>query len=163
VEAERASVGHDLPLNDVSQVKEVSSGIEDRPDLALQVADSPWQNGAAGHPALKGDGRKLVHISAGPETEVGHQRPLILPEEVQRKPSADLDKLAGKGRPANPDQNAGDLRDDRRRHHPAHNLTTASVLMGSRKDKDLKIQLTEHRRNTIFVHGAFFDLSEDGP
>lgn len=41
VEAERASVGHDLALNDVSQVKEVSPSIEDCSDLALQVADSP--------------------------------------------------------------------------------------------------------------------------
>jgi hypothetical protein len=89
---------------------------------------------------------------------------LILPEQVQRKPSADLDNLAGKGRPANPDQKAGNPRDDRRRHHPPHNLSTASVLMGCRKDKDLKIQLTEYRRNTVFVHGISLPItSSDTP
>ncbi len=63
MEAQGILVGYELSLQNVGQVKEVSTAVQDRPDFALQIAHDPGEEGGPGHPTLEGNGGELIHLS----------------------------------------------------------------------------------------------------
>src|SRR3990172_7077785 len=131
----------------------MGTGIKDRPDLTLQIAYHPGEEGAARHPVFVRDRREFVHVPPRPEPKVGDPWPLILPEQVQRKLPAGLDQLPRVRHPADANKEAGDLRDDGRGHHPAHDLAVAPAPVGCSEDEDFEIHLVEHGGNASLVHG----------